>query len=586
MADETTGAATPPEEPKSPAAEPAPPPAASAPPPDPATPLSLIYLDVDDEITSAAARIRAAGADRIALVLPYGSRLATSRINFRLLAREATERGKHIEVICADASARALALAAGLPTHPSVAAFEGRAPAGGGLAPDVAAGIAASAGAGVGVALGPVAGQGAGLDAEPDPADDTQTRLLPIPRRSTPRVPIVGPPRPPVRPRIAIALVAAVAILALLGGFLAVELLPSATVVLHPRSEPIGPIEFTVEARPDVTSVDPVALLIPAQRVPFNLEASETFTATGVKVIETKATGNVTFSNFDTGGANQIPSGSIVRTQSGLEFTTLATVTLPNATIKFPFTIVPSTSTVGVEAVVSGTSGNVGNNTITVVPKGENKRLLSVTNEQATTGGEERQATEVSAQDIEAAKAAMQTALATQLDQQLAAGAGVPAGLTMFPATAAIGDATYAVDPATLVGTEVATFELSATAEGSAIGVDPTPIAAIAEARLKARVETGWTLVPEQATPTIGTPSAFGEVVTYPVTISGEQVHDVDEAALSVAIRGLILAEARNRLDDYGDVEITLWPDWVTKVPTRPDRITFTLGEPQPSATP
>ena len=97
---------------------------------DEPAPLSLIYLDVDDEITSAAARIRAAGADRVALVLPYGSRLATSRINFRLLAREATERGKHIEIICADASARALAIAAGLPTHASVAAFEGRAPVG------------------------------------------------------------------------------------------------------------------------------------------------------------------------------------------------------------------------------------------------------------------------------------------------------------------------------------------------------------------------------------------------------------------------------------------------------------------------
>ncbi|HET9852378.1 MAG TPA: hypothetical protein VFP56_07725, partial [Candidatus Limnocylindrales bacterium] len=87
-------------------------------------PLSLLYLDVDDEITSAAARIRAAGAEDVALVLPYGSRLATSRINFRLLAREAAARGKKIEIIGADASARALAIAAGLPTHASVAAFE------------------------------------------------------------------------------------------------------------------------------------------------------------------------------------------------------------------------------------------------------------------------------------------------------------------------------------------------------------------------------------------------------------------------------------------------------------------------------
>ena len=84
----------------------------------------LVYLDVDDEITSAAARIRATEAEQITLVLPYGSRLATSRINFRLLAREATERGKRLAIVCADGSARALAAAAGLPVHASVAAFE------------------------------------------------------------------------------------------------------------------------------------------------------------------------------------------------------------------------------------------------------------------------------------------------------------------------------------------------------------------------------------------------------------------------------------------------------------------------------
>ncbi|TAK00380.1 MAG: hypothetical protein EPO36_09150, partial [Chloroflexota bacterium] len=85
---------------------------------------AIVYLDVDDEITSAAARIRALEDERIALVLPLGSRLATSRINFRLLAREAEARGKRIEVITNDASARALAASAGLPTHLSVAAFE------------------------------------------------------------------------------------------------------------------------------------------------------------------------------------------------------------------------------------------------------------------------------------------------------------------------------------------------------------------------------------------------------------------------------------------------------------------------------
>ena len=43
---------------------------------EPAVLSHLVYLDVDDEITSAAARIRATEAEQITLVLPYGSRLA------------------------------------------------------------------------------------------------------------------------------------------------------------------------------------------------------------------------------------------------------------------------------------------------------------------------------------------------------------------------------------------------------------------------------------------------------------------------------------------------------------------------------
>ena len=75
---------------------------------------TIVYLDADDEITSAAARIRAADDARVALVLPFGSRVATSRINFRLLAREALVTGRRLDIVAPDASARALAASAGL----------------------------------------------------------------------------------------------------------------------------------------------------------------------------------------------------------------------------------------------------------------------------------------------------------------------------------------------------------------------------------------------------------------------------------------------------------------------------------------
>src|SRR5829696_9054918 len=85
---------------------------------------TIVYLDAEDEITSAASRIRAAGDTRVGLVLPFGSRVATSRINFRLLAREAQANGRRLDIVAPDASARALAASAGLAVFGSVGEYE------------------------------------------------------------------------------------------------------------------------------------------------------------------------------------------------------------------------------------------------------------------------------------------------------------------------------------------------------------------------------------------------------------------------------------------------------------------------------
>jgi hypothetical protein len=557
-------------------------------------PLSLIYLDVDDEITSAAARIRAAAADDVALVLPYGSRLATSRINFRLLAREAAFRGKRLEIIAADASARALSEAAGLPTHASVAAFEARREGG----PDAAeagpeAGDAASATTGLRGAAGAARAAAAGVASAatsrirtPAVDEESQTQVLPVPRRKAAHVPVVGPPRPPMRRGLAVGIGLALIVALIAFGLLGLEFLPSATITMHPRSEPLGPLELTVEAREGVTAPDPASMTIPAQRFTFPLQASQTFPATGTHVEEAKATGTVTFSNFDTGRGVLVPKGAIVRTDDKVEFETVAELTLPRAQIDFfpPFPVRPSSADVGVQAVEAGPDGNVGNNTIVDVKGGG--RNLVVTNDQPTTGGAHDEVPEVSAQDVEAAKAALAAGLVGDLDRQVAGNEGIPAGVTLFPTTQTVGDPVYTVDPASLAGTQAAEFDLGATADGSALGVDPSPIAALAEGQVAGTTTAGWSIQPGSVQSTLGTPAVLGTSVAYPVTVRATQVREIDEASLRAAIRGLGLPEARSRLDDFGDVAIEVWPDWVTRIPNRDDRVTFVLAEPQPSAAP
>src|SRR6476469_7837054 len=84
----------------------------------------IVYLDVDDEITSAAQRIRSAPGTKVALVVPYGSRIATSRMNFRLLSREALVSNRRLSIVSGDAAARSLAASAGLPVFGSVGEYD------------------------------------------------------------------------------------------------------------------------------------------------------------------------------------------------------------------------------------------------------------------------------------------------------------------------------------------------------------------------------------------------------------------------------------------------------------------------------
>src|SRR5436190_12710091 len=95
----------------------------------------IVYLDVDDEITSAAARIRSSTSTKVALVVPYGSRIATSRMNFRLLSREALVSNRRLSIVAGDAASRSLAASAGLPVYGSIGEYESAIGEGGPAAP-------------------------------------------------------------------------------------------------------------------------------------------------------------------------------------------------------------------------------------------------------------------------------------------------------------------------------------------------------------------------------------------------------------------------------------------------------------------
>jgi len=172
----------------------------------------------------------------------------------------------------------------------------------------------------------------------------------------------------------------------------------------------------------------------------------------------------------------------------------------------------------------------------------------------------------------------------------------VPEGTTVFPETAVMSDLATDVDPASLVGKEVATFTLSMTGTGTVQAVDATPIEAIAEERLASSISDGYELVPGSISVDVGEGSVVDGVITFPVDGTAKQVQPLDAASLEQMVLGLPKAEAEAALAPYGDVVIVLWPGYVTNVPTMDARVTLVINDavdagpeestPGPSSTP
>lgn len=575
----------------------------------------ILYLDVDDEITSAAARIRRSETSRVALVLPYGSKVATSRINFRLLARDALTHEKRLSIVAPDGATRALAASAGLPVFASVVEYEGSLEEthgrGGAAVGAGAAAIAVAGGAGPDVDADAPEEQAGEPDAADEPdetvesaaADPTVMIAVPVAAAATsgastarPAVP-VRPAEPDVRPATSMpvigssrsiprtplliggAIVALVLLVGVVGGYV---LLPSASVVVTPREQSVGPQTFSVVADTSASEADPEAGVVPADLISVDVSAEDTFPATGVRVERTRATGRVTFQSLDTSRTNTIPRGSIVSTEGGVQFRTLESVRLPRASVVPPLSINPSRATVAVEAVRNGTAGNVPANAITVVPPAEDPSITQVRNPEPTSGGSRTEFPRVEQEDVDKAMEALQGQLDASFQEQLDDPSIAPPDTTIFGETAVLGEATPTVDPAELVGQELESFELGLTSSGTVVAVDPSPVESIAQSRLESFVSPGFQVVDGSVRIEPGTPVVDGQTVRFPVTVEASQVQIPDAAELRRLILGKSEDEARTALSPYGEVDLKLWPDWVTSVPTIDARVNIEVRPPLP----
>jgi hypothetical protein len=605
---------------------------------------AILYLDVDDEITSAAARIRAVTETKVALVLPPGSRLATSRINFRLLAREALERNRVLSIVAADPAARSIAASAGLPVHATVAEYEaevgspttpgpppvsgtpvepstskpGRRRAAGAAAAGAAgaAGAAAAGSAGTPGSPGPGVGPDGSsrpeqLSAElvaPVVAATATARTTPPAKPTTEAVPspiVPGPSETRARSGAATipivpgatsgrgvpgglaATGAVIVVVLLIVALLGYVVLPAASVVVTPVPVPVGPVEFVVRADPDATSVDPAGGVVPATRLSQDFTASGEFEATGERVVQTKATGTLRWKNCDPTASYTIPTATVAQTGSGVGFETLSAVFLPVAEASPDGTRITCKSRdVRSRAARAGPGGNVGAGTVSVVPPSLNSVVIKVSNPAAMTGGRRDVFPKVQQKDIDAAMASLTKDLQAQFDAWVAAPDGVPPGSTVFPATGKLGTPVPSVDPGTIVDVEEKTFQLGATATGTVVAVDPKLIDQVAAERIAASVPAEHTLQSGSVKSSHDGGQADGDLVDFRVTANAAAIPNLDPAALRDEIKGRSVDEAKQILGRYGTVAIDTWPGFVSSIPTLDFRLDLKVAGASPGTSP
>jgi hypothetical protein len=517
--------------------------------------MAIYYIDMDDEITSAAARIRDSSETRIALVVQGGSRLATSRINFRLLAREAQHHGRRLAIIAPDASVRSLAQTAGLTVFGSVAEYQKA---------ESAQPIRSRASDAVGDAMDELA---ATVDTGKSGRAARLAGAVGTGRAS-------GSGQPTARPRrrfglgvsrwLAVGLVGALVV----GGFGAFLLLPSATIVLTLKEEPVGPLNLTIKVDPAIKTPNDATLAVPGVSKEFAAEASGTFDATGQNVVESAATGTVTFTSANTGSAVAIPTGTQVTTAGGIAFATTAAITVPKATL-VGLTVTPGTADAPVTAVKKGLAGNVAAGAIINVPAWLASALVlkdQVTNKSATSGGTHSVTPFVQQIDIDTAEASLAKQLESSLRAKMTDPMAVAAGLELFPKTAQIGDPSFAPDPVTLLNQDVESFELAASGSATATAANLATVRSLAERKIRDKVQNDHALVDGSVVITFGSPTAVGSAISVPVVATGLQSANVNVDGLRAAIKGKSVEDAKAYLSKFGEAEVSISPFWVSTI--------------------
>lgn len=434
-------------------------------------------------------------------------------------------------------------------------------------------------------------------------------RMASVPAPRPPSRQLISVPGPASRPAASaqrrsrrghrgLLITCATIVILLVAGILLFYLLPTATVTISLRARSFSQnVQLNATADPHST----VANKVPAQILQHDFSANGQGTASGTtRVGNAKATGFVTFTNNSNADVI-IPTGTVIATASGVQFTTGAEALIPK-----PSNNTSSSVPVPVTAQQAGEIGNVSANSITVIPQASVNSIaqynhtnpsainLAVSNAQATGGGGATNEPAVTTGDLQALVRTLHQKLQQEvnawLNQQLHTGdlrgALVP---DVLSSSSPLSQEQLSGAPNAGSAANNGTFTGTLSLHISVLVARAAALQAVAGAQLNeaAGKLSPASMLAAQLPVTLsnskGTPSKDGNSLAITAKATGEIVNKLDAQAISNTLTGKGVSQAesdlRSSLVQAGiqNVQISVFPGFLSILPLQAGRIQVIL---------
>ncbi|MGB3023630.1 MAG: hypothetical protein WBB39_02375 [Candidatus Saccharimonadales bacterium] len=349
----------------------------------------VIYVDIEDDITSIIEKVKTASASIVALVPPKRIGALQSVVNLKLLNRAADHAKKRVVIITSDHALSALSAGVGIPIAKNLQSK-----------PEVVD------------APTPDTDDDEVIDGEemvPDASGDTDDSVV---TAVEPAAPAIGAAalradrrnnrRGPAIPdfdsfRNKIALIVGGVLLVVVFFVWAVFFAPRATITITAKTTPYS-VNKQLIATPD-GKLDPVAGTLKATVKEVKKTTSADFTATGKKDVGEKATATVNFSNSTFSAVTLASGTTLTASGSGFKYVTVAAVTVPKGTCTTIFDCTSGKASGEVVAAEAGTKYNTDSGSLSGAGSGVSASFAS-----PTSGGTDKTVTVVSEEDAASAR--------------------------------------------------------------------------------------------------------------------------------------------------------------------------------------